>query len=291
MAILSPSLPGNVLTNQAISNTRQAQAQQEPVRPTAERSPEPQSVLVPGISREIMVKIASTAEEWEQAFALVADNYQDKGYEAATNKPYRFTPYHALPDTVVFVAKLEGRVVATFSLVADNPHLGLPMEAIFDQEIADLRRQGRRMAEVTSFAAVDLGQREFLQVFTMMIRLMKQYHVSRGGDTWVITVNPRHRNFYCKVLGYQALGSSKPYAAVGDAPAEAYVLDRDTMRANAPRSYEFVFGKWLPQAALTGVSLPRPFVRYFWSESNQAEPGRISSILRDVVTASGRHAG
>ena len=238
---------------------------------------------MPGISREITVKIASEPEEWEQAFELVAANYQEKGYEAATAKPYRFTPYHALPDTTIFVAKHQSRVVATFSLVADNPLLGLPMEALYGAEIAGLRRQSRRLGEVTSLAMTDLGQREFLQVFTAMIRLMKQYHVSHGGDTWVITVNPRHRNFYCKVLGYRPLGPCKPYAAVGDAPAEAYVLDRELMRANAPRSYEFIFGEWLPPAVLTGVSLPRPFVRYFWSESNQADPARLGDILRDVV--------
>ena len=39
-------------------------------------------------------------------------------------------------------------------------------------------------------------------MFNALIRLMKQHHVRHGGDTWVITVNPKHRNFYTKVLGF-----------------------------------------------------------------------------------------
>jgi hypothetical protein len=288
MATLSLPLPGGFLIDEAIGLFRRGREDSETGRHEVVRSPEPHSVRVAGISREIVVKIASEPEEWEQAFELVAANYQERGYEAATAKPYRFTPYHVLPDTTVFVAKFEGRVVATFSLVADNTLLGLPMEAIYGEEIAELRRQGRRMGEVTSFAVTDLSQREFLQVFTAMIRLMKQYHVTHGGDTWVITVNPRHRNFYCKVLGYRPLGPCKPYAAVGDAPAEAYVLDRDLMRANAPRSYENVFGEWLSPAVLTGVSLPRPFIRYFWSESNQADEARLGHVLHSVAASSPR---
>ena len=47
-----------------------------------------------------------------------------------------------------------------------------------------------------------------------MIKLMMQYHVSHGGDTWVITVNPRHRDFYTRAMGYTALGPPRRYAAV-----------------------------------------------------------------------------
>jgi len=234
------------------------------------------------------VKIASEPEEWEQAFQLVNANYQERGYEMATGKPFRFTPYHALPDTTIFVAKREGRVIATFSLVPDNTLLGLPMESLYGTEISTLRQQGRRMAEVTSLAVTDLGQREFLQVFMTLIKVLQQYHVSRGGDSWVITVNPRHRDFYLKVLGFQPLGPCKRYAAVGDAPAEAYLLDRDLMRTNAPRAYRNNFGEWLSSSVLTGVPLPRPFIRYFGAASSQTNEMRIAEILRTVSTGSPR---
>ena len=119
MATLSLPLPGGFLIDEAIGLMRRA-------RPPACARPfveVPRAAAVPGAGsrREIVVKIASEPDEWEQAFQLVAANYQERGYETTTDKPYRFTPYHALPDTTIFVAKHEGRVVATFSLVPITP--------------------------------------------------------------------------------------------------------------------------------------------------------------------------
>jgi len=290
MTTLSVPLSGRRLLGEALPPFRREPAHDELPRPRLRRVPDPKAVVVPGLVRTVTVKIASELDELEQAFRLVAANYQERGYEAQTGKPFRFTPYHALPNTTVFVAKLDGRVVATFSLVADNVVLGLPMESIYSAEIADLRRQGRRMAEVTSLAFSDLGQREFLQVFTAMIRVMKQYHVAQGGDTWVITVNPRHSNFYTKVLGYRPLGECKPYAAVGDAPAEAYWLDAAAMRVNAPRGYAQIFGEDLPPEVLTAPPLPRPFIRYFGTESSQTDESRTDAILRTVAAVGGPRA-
>src|SRR5262249_18472615 len=150
--------------------------------------------------------------------------------------------YHALPDTTTYVAKLDDRVLATFSLVPDNILLGLPMEAIYAEEIAALRRTGARLAEVTSFAATDMSLVEFSHVFQALIRLMKQHHAYHGGDTWVTPVNPKHRNFYTKVLGYVPLGPRRPNPKVLGAPVEAYVLDVEGMRTRAPEKYEEMLG-------------------------------------------------
>jgi hypothetical protein len=283
MATISLPLPGAGLIDEALRRFRWEFTHAEPGRRKAVRFPDPHPVLVPGIARPIVVKIASEPNEWEQAFRLDAANDRDRGHETITSKAYRFTPYHALPDTTLFVAREAGRVVVTCTLVADNTLLGLPMEAVYGAEVDGLRQQGRRLAEITSLAVAELSQREFLPVFTSMLRLMKQYHVSRGGDTWVITIDPRHRNFYCKVLGYQPLGPCKAYALEGNAPAEAYLLDRELMRAHAPRAYDLMFREWLPADVLTGVSLPRPFIRFFWSESNPADAERVGTLLRAVA--------
>jgi hypothetical protein len=236
-------------------------------------------IFVPGIAKAIEVKIASEREEWEQALGLVAANYRAKGYEVVSNKRFRFTPYHALRDTAVFVAKHEGQVVTTFSLVPDNTLLGLPMESIYGAEIHERRLQGKRMAEVTSLADSGLGVREFLQVFTTIIKLMFQYHVRHGGDTWVITVNPRHRNFYTKVLGFQPLGPCRAYASVQDAPAEAYLLDRDTMRVKAPKMFDDIFGEDLPPRALRKPSMSPELVRQFAADSTQTDPRQVQDVL------------
>ena len=242
------------------------------------------SILVPGGGRPIRVKIASDRDEFEQAFRLVAARYRARGYDTAGAAPFRFTPFHALPGTVTFVAKDGDRVVATLSLVPDNQTLGLPMESIYGSEVEDLRAEGRKLGEVTSLAEDGLSAREFLRVFSSMIRLVCQYHVRHGGDSWVITVNPRHRAFYCKVLGFVPLGPCRSYSAVGDHPAEAFLLDMGLLRNNAPEKFQEIFGEALPRPILTPTARPADHAFHFAARSSQADHRTILGVL-----AAGRH--
>jgi hypothetical protein len=239
----------------------------------------PQSIPVKGISRPIEVKFASTESEWEQAFALAADRYSARGYEAPGASRLRFAPHHALPDTVTLVAKHEGKVVATLSVVMDNRVLGLPMEEVYPEEIACLRREGHRLGETTTLADAGLGVREFIQVFITLIKVAMQYCRNRGRDTAVIAVNPRHRQFYSKMLGFQPLGPRRSYAAVQDAPAEALWVDWDVMKANAPKMYEEIFGEDLPREALFAPKMPCHLIRQFSRQSRLSNPDQIEEIL------------
>jgi hypothetical protein len=239
----------------------------------------PTAIPVPGVAREIEVKIASERPEWEEAFHIAAVTYRARGYEVASAKALRFLPHHALPDTVTFVAKHENRVVATFSIVPDNTLLGMPMESIYGDEVARLRCRGHRMAETVCLADAGLSVREFLQVFIALIKLAIQYHHSRGGDTYVITVNPRHKAFYAKVLGFQPLGPCRSYANVQDAPAEALWGTAEVVGANAPRMYEEIYGKPLPAEALRVRKLPRDLIRYFNQQSSMGDSETVETVL------------
>src|SRR5262245_37530679 len=182
------------------------------------------AVPVAGLARHIEVQIASTPGEWEQAFQLVADKYQARGYAAPGAEDFRFTSYHALPETRTFVARHGREVVATLSLVFDNHLLGLPLESIYAAEVRELRRAGRRLVEVTSLADTDLGRHEFLPVFVALMRLLTQYALGQGADTLVITINPHHRYFYCKGMGFVPIGARRAYPVVQNHPAEALLL-------------------------------------------------------------------
>jgi hypothetical protein len=235
--------------------------------------------LVPGLARSIEIKIASDQAEWEQAFQLLAANYRARGYESPGSKPFRFTPYHVLPGTMLLVAKDEDRVVATLSLVPDTSLLGLPLEDIYADEVADLRRRGRHLAEAICLADAGLSIREFVQVFKSLIKLAMQYHASQGGDAWVITVNPRHRNFYRKVLGFVPLGPCRAYPSVQDHPAEAYLLDVEAMQVDAPGMYLEMFGEPLPEQVLKPPAWSPDRVRHFASRSTQVDHRTVDQLL------------
>jgi hypothetical protein len=236
---------------------------------------------VPGLSRDIYVKIASERSEWEQAFRLVSDKYQDSGYDPPNASAIRFTRHHALSDTMVFIAKHEGQVLLTCSLVSDNTLLGLPMESIYEDEIEALRKTGRRLGEVTSLADADLSQREFLQVFVAVIRLLTQYHVQQGGDTCLITVNPRHRSLYTKKFGFVPLGSCRSYPTVQGAPAEAYMVDLKLMKDTAPKTHQELVGRELPPDVLKPAPIPRHLVQYFGCHATQS----VVETIREVFSS------
>lgn len=242
----------------------------------------PASIEVPGITRKIRVKIASELEEFEDAFRLLATNYRACGYENQITGLFRFTHYHVLPSTVTLVAKHEDRVVATLSVVADTGLCGLPMESIYRAEIDGLRQEGRRLAEATSLADQNLGVLEFVRVFKTLIKVGMQYHVRQGGDSWVIAVNPRHRGFYQKVLGFVPLGQRRAYPSVQGHPAEAYVSGVDLLRTHAPEMNREVFGEPLPDSVLKAPRWSPTWVQYFGKRSTQADGRTIDALLSHV---------
>jgi hypothetical protein len=248
----------------------------------------PRSIVVSGPARDLEVKVAATRDEFEQAFRLLARQYQARGYEGPSPKLFRFTPYHALPDTATFVAKHDAAVVATLSLVPDTAVMGLPLEEIYGPEVARLRGEGRRLAEVTSLADQGLGHREFLQVFAALARLMCQHHLSQGGNTWVITTHPRHAAYYRKVLGFVPLGPRRSYPAVQGHPAEALLVDVDLMRANAPASHRQIFGEPLPRTILAAPGRPGDHAHHFAAQTTQADRRTILEVLHQTERLGGR---
>ena len=70
---------------------------------------------------------ASTPSEYEAAFRLILKSYQQRGYELPTATGLHFTLYHALPTTVVLIAKQAETVVATLSAVFDNSLIGVAL--------------------------------------------------------------------------------------------------------------------------------------------------------------------
>jgi hypothetical protein len=250
------------------------------------RDEAPRKINVPGVARDIQVKIASERSEWEQAFRLLAANYQARGYETPGAQPFRFSPHHILSETITLVAKHGDRVVATLSLVPDTMVLGLPMESIFSDEIDALRQQGRRLAEATCLADEGLTIPEFVRVFKALIKLGMQYHVSQGGDSWVISVNPRHRNFYQKVLGFVPVGSCREYPTVQGHPAEAFMLDVELMRMHAPEAYREVFGEAIPDHVLEAPTCSPDLIRFFSNRSSLTDRKQVEELF-DIVENTG----
>ena len=172
---------------------------------------------------ELEIKIARSEEELFAAFRLTYRSYSRSGLVADNPSRLRLTPFHLLPESEVLIAKIRGTVISTISFFVDGKY-GLPMEAIYPQEISRLRQRGLRIAEVGSLADRRSEQFRFIETLALMARLLAQSAVHRSVDTLVAVVHPRHAKLYKRLLGFKQIGdhTSCPYA--NGNPAEAMYL-------------------------------------------------------------------
>ncbi len=128
------------------------------------------------------------------------------------------------------------------SLVRDA-RLGLPMEAIYEREIDQRRRQGIRLAEVSCLADARKSETCSFSGLLRLMALTAQCAVRRGVDQLVIAVHPRHAAFYQCFIAFEPIGEEKTYSAVCDKPAVAMVLDLNRLSFDHPKAYKRLFGK------------------------------------------------
>jgi hypothetical protein len=174
----------------------------------------------------------------------------------------RVTPYHLFPSTDVFVALLRGEVISTVSLVGDSP-MGLPMESIYHDVVAQRREQRLRVAEVTCLADRRRDFYRFLPVFVELSRILVQTARRHAVDQLLVTVHPKHARFYERFLAFQQVGQPKSYPLVCDHPAVALCLDFAHVDQQRAEDYQRLFGRPVPEAKLQPQPMSQADCDYF----------------------------
>ncbi len=199
----------------------------------------------------ITYKIASCREEREAAFRLVYDAYTQGGLIDSNPYEMRVTPFHLVATTDVFIARHEGNVVYTLTLVSDD-FAGLPMQSIYASEIDERRKNGCYLAEVSCLASRQdyFSRSRMLDVFVQLLGLTCQYCRRNDIDRLLIAIHPRHSRFYRRLLGVEQIGEVKQYACVRDHPAVA--CEHDFVRMDQERypMYDRIYGHLFHRAEL-----------------------------------------
>lgn len=113
------------------------------------------------------------------------------------------------------------RTLGTLSVNLDGKH-GLRAEALYPDEVAEVRRSGR-LCEFTQLALdTKLAGREVLCSLFYVAYVFS--HCVHRAKNLLIEVNPRHRPFYERMLGFCLMGEERICARVG-APAVLMHLD------------------------------------------------------------------
>jgi GNAT superfamily N-acetyltransferase len=182
--------------------------------------------------------IARDTETIEDAFRLVYQAYTEVGLQAENEARIRFTKYHVIPTTKIFVAVFrpeltkpdidrarvneDKRVVGTLTLVLDST-LGLPVEQVCAPEIADLRAGGARLAEVIALAIAPEFRRHNVMMY--LYKVMFEYARYKGVTDICCAVTKRHIEFYRDILLFRPLGELLPYDAGNGLEVQGHVLN------------------------------------------------------------------
>lgn len=218
--------------------------------------------LVSNQCSEIKIKVASTRREREAAFALAYRSYLRAGLCAPSELGIRITPYQLLPSTDIIFAELRGEVISTLSLVRDG-ELGLPMEAIYRDEVEVRRRDGCRLAEVSCLADRRQEPTRFFGLFCELARVMVQMADYEGLDQLLIAVHPRHARMYQRAMAFESFGANRSYPTVNDNPAVALCLPLHAARHLEVEKWRRFVGDPLPTSIIEQQPIDAADQRYF----------------------------
>jgi hypothetical protein len=233
-------------------------------------------------TQNMKIELASSLADLSAALILVQRNFEGEGYAQKVPGSLRLTPYHLLPETVVIVAKIDNRVVATISVIP-RTEFGIPLDGCCQLD-SFLNDKGKTV-EISALA-VDSDFRG--QQGAVLFNLMKyMYHCNVDTlqvNMEVIGVNPRMIALYEAILLFKNIPNSKKvdYDFANGAPVVPMYFNLDaavdtyTNVYKEKRAHQNVMSFFLKDPP-TEFSLPAP------EKLDQILPQRNPEKLRVIL--------
>lgn len=218
----------------------------------------------PTTSPGLELKVTETKQEREAALRLVHQTYCQSGLATNNVNGLRVMKHHLAKTTEILIASQSDKVLFTTTLVRDG-ELGMPLESLFAGEVAQLRTQGARLAEV-SCLATDLGVTEKRLRFELLVEmfgLIAQTARRRGVDRLLLAVHPRHAKAYERMFGCVRISDVKEYAAVRGNPAVLCMHDFAACDRDRYPFYDRIYGRRLSPWQLDGTRMSDEEREYF----------------------------
>lgn len=157
-------------------------------------------------------------DDFEGAFRILQTRYMDSGLTRDRAARVRIMPYHFWPQTQVFIAVDNHRIIGSVSLVRDSPEYGLPMESTYRDSINRLRSTPLRLAEVCCLCVGSEKSYSSGELFSGLTRIMMFHARFARIDSLVAVVHPRHGKFYRAAMGFAEIGGLASYRQVAGQP-------------------------------------------------------------------------
>lgn len=171
------------------------------------------------------LRMTDTAEGRSSASLLINKMYSWRGY-AGTHK------LTDDPNRITLTAQRDGEVCGTITVGLDSPS-GILADEIFKEEVDAVRARGGRVCEFTKLAIdSDIQSKTALaSLFHLSVIYARDLH---GCTDLFIEVNPRHRRFYEKTLGFKRVCEPKMNPRV-NAPAYLLLVSLEYIRQEVQR--------------------------------------------------------
>lgn len=164
--------------------------------------------------QEFKIRLAANEDRTRSASLLIQKMYSWRGYQASEMERD--------PNRITLLAFDADKIVGTLTLGLDS-QVGLLVDELYKAEVDSLRAQGRRVCEIIKLALDEgLGSKPILAAL-FHISFIYGHNIHQGTD-FVIEVNPRHVEFYRRMLGFEMFGAERLCSRV-NAPAVLLRLD------------------------------------------------------------------
>jgi hypothetical protein len=209
---------GNRVKTQTAESDQDVTADSTEIVPNAQESAErdkiPSSELEDVIVNQdsFGIRLTDTAEGRNSASMLINKMYAWRGY-AGTHQ------FNDDPNRITLTASDKGEVVGTLTIGVDSP-IGLMCDQSFKEEIDAYRDRGAKLCEFTKLAFDTEVRSKTALANLIHIAVIYARDIHHCTDLF-IEVNPRHRRFYERMLGFQREGDLKINPRVN---APAYLL-------------------------------------------------------------------
>ncbi|MES2263045.1 MAG: N-acetyltransferase [Pseudomonadota bacterium] len=138
----------------------------------------------------------------------------------------------AHPNRITLAASGEAGVIGTVTLGTDSSS-GILADEIFKPEIDVHRQRGARICEVTKLAVDPIGYSKMALASLFHIVYIYAHKIHECTDMF-IEINPRHRRYYEKMLGFQREADMRDNPRV-NAPAYLMRISLDYMESQIER--------------------------------------------------------
>lgn len=166
--------------------------------------------------RTFQIRLANTETVRSHASSLIHRMYASRGY--TVNNPLQENPHR-----VTMTISENELVIGTITLGIDSPS-GILADEVFKDEVDAYRARGRRVCELTKLAFDPTTRSKIALASLFHIIFIYLRRVQKCTDIF-IEVNPRHRRFYERMLGFKKHGPKKINPRVN---APAYLLCAET---------------------------------------------------------------